>query len=343
MRRLPLFAALAILSLAGPLRSVTAAPIRAAYFYNYMPASHLDSLAVAGFDRAVVHWITDSLGATGTVQLRNFVTRGAVLGVSVAPQWALQARQRLEALPTSRRYTWGAGTVESAVACPLDSLFWRSALLDRANELLTAAPGLERIAIDLEIYGGGRHHYDAGPCRCTACLSDYSAGTRLLGRDPRRLSGLMAYEEGRLGRILTGLLSEFAVAHPGVEIGVFDLDFDSFVHRAFARALARAHVPTVDYCERTYATGGAAATIARSRLTALGLPEAPIVGGLWLKRWAPGDLRPAAQSIFDRAEGYFVFTTYSLWLDPAQLAGPYTLLGAPAAYWSALRQINEAP
>ena len=335
-------AALALLAVlcAGP---VAGAPIRGAYFYNYMPAAHVDTLGQAGFDRAVIHWITDSLGAAGTTQLRAFVDHGARSGVTVVPQWALQARARLVALPTARRYTWGAGPVETTVGGPLDSLFWRSVLLDRANEVLAAAPGVTRLAVDLEFYGAGRHHYDAGPCRCAACVREYAARVNLAGRDPRRLSGLMSYEEARLSRLLTRLLSEFAAAHPGVELGVFDLDFDSFVHRALARALARSHVPTADYCERTYSTGGAPATIAVSRLAALGLPAAPVVGGLWLKRWTPAELPAAVQSIRDHAAGYFIFTTYSLWLDPSQLTGPYTLLGSPASYWAALRQTNEAP
>ena len=48
----------------------TPPPVRAAYFYNYMDVDHLDSLAARGFDRAVIHWITDSLGARGTAELR---------------------------------------------------------------------------------------------------------------------------------------------------------------------------------------------------------------------------------------------------------------------------------
>ena len=144
------------------------APIRAAYFYDYMPLSHLDSLAAVGMNRAVIKWIADSLGARGTAKLRSFMGRGASLGVEIAPCFAFNAPTRLRALPTTRRYTWGAGgTVESRVACPLDSSFWRSGLLDRANEILAASPRVSRLVVDLEIYSGSRHHYDAGPCRCT--------------------------------------------------------------------------------------------------------------------------------------------------------------------------------
>ena len=41
---------------------VDATPVRAAYFYHYMGAAHLDDLASHGFARAVIHWIPDSLG-----------------------------------------------------------------------------------------------------------------------------------------------------------------------------------------------------------------------------------------------------------------------------------------
>src|SRR5207244_59589 len=107
------------------------APVRASYFYSYMDADHIDSLAGAGFNRAVIKCIQDSLGTRGATELRGFLSRAAGLGIEVVPEWSLQATSRLAALPTTRRYTWG-GTVENNVGCPLDSSFWRSALRDRA-------------------------------------------------------------------------------------------------------------------------------------------------------------------------------------------------------------------
>jgi hypothetical protein len=143
-----------------------------------------------------------------------------------------------------------------------------------------------------------------------------------------------------LERTLTGLLSEFATRHPGVEMAVFDLDLDSFVHRALARALSRSGVPTADYCERSYTAGGGALPMARARLDALGLSDAPLIGGLWLKRFRPGLLAAAVNSVLERSEGYFIFTTYSLWLEPTRLHGPYTLVGTQGDYWKALTEAN---
>jgi hypothetical protein len=146
-----------------------------------------------------------------------------------------------------------------------------------------------------------------------------------------------------VARILSGLLAEFAAAHPGVALDVLDLDLASFVHRGFARALARSGTPTADYSESSYAVGGWPLPRARSRLARLGLAGVPLVGGIWLQRFAPEDLGAAVASILEYADGYFVFTTFSLWQDPSQLSGPYTLLGAPADYWRALREANRAP
>jgi hypothetical protein len=102
-------------------------------------------------------------------------------------------------------------------------------------------------------------------------------------------------------------------------------------------------VPTIDYCERSYHLGGAPLSGARTRLDALGLAAAPLVGGVWLKRWTPRELPDGVRTILDRSDGYFVFTTYSLWLEPGQLAGPYELRGSPDGYWRALLEVNRWP
>ena len=323
--------------------AAAAAPVRAAYFYNYMRMGHLDSLRAHGFDRAVIHWIPDSLGVQGALDLDRYASRGLALGIGITPQWSFQSPARLASRPWARRYTWRAGR-EPDVPCPNDSLYWRSALLDRADEFLTGGRGIARIAIDLELYRAGRHQYDAGPCRCPSCLAAYTGRRGLAAkRGAPSLAGLLGWQEARLERTLTGILSEFRARHPGVELGVFDLDRETFVHRALARALARAGVPTADYCELSYSTSGADLVAARGRLDTLGQKSAPLIGGLWLKRFAPGDVPAALRSITAVADGYFIFTTFSLWLDPAQLHGPYTLPGSRADYWAALREANREP
>lgn len=332
------------LAWAAAVQAGPAPPIRAAYFYHYMGAAHLDSLHVHGFDRAVIHWIPDTLGVAGQAELHAYAARALALGIEVTPQWSLQSPVRLQSRPRDRRYTWGRGRREAEVPCPNDSLYWRSALLDRAAEFLSAAPSVTCLAIDPELYRGGRHHYDAGPCRCRSCLAAYAAGRPLSSRGENpSLAGLLGWQEARLERTLAGILAEFATRYPGVELGVFDLDLDSFVHRALARALARAAVPTVDYSERSYASGGAALVAARGRLDALGQKGTPLIGGLWLKRHSPEEVPAALRAIATTGDGYFVFTTFSLWLDPARLEGPYTLSGSPQDYWAALAEANRQP
>lgn len=337
-------AAIAIVLALALTPSLAASAVRAAYVYDYMPPSHIDSLAACGFDRVLVHALPDSLDAAAAAKLRSLVDRGAADGVDVVPEWLLQQASRLAARPATRRYTWGHGTAEPTVACPLDSAYWRSALLDRLDETLAADPRVRRVAVDLELLNAGRHHYDAGPCQCAACIAEYAHGNaRLLSRDPARLSGLMPYEEARVASIFRGLLAEIARRHPGVEVGVLDLDFASFVHRATGRALARSGVPTADYTERTYGTGAASLTDARAQLARLGLNGTPLIGGLWLKRFTPAALTAAVRAMRSEADGYFAFTTYSLWQSPARLSGPYLLQGAPGDYWTALRAANTLP
>ena len=138
--------------------------------------------------------------------------------------------------------------------------------------------------------------------------------------------------------MLTGVLEEFARRFPGVELGVLDLDRNLFPHRALARALARTGVPTADYSECSYATAGDPLDAARTRLDRLGLAKAPLYGGLWLQRFTPEQLRPALESIDRHADGFFIFTTYSLWQQPARLDGPYTLKAPAARYAQALAE-----
>ena len=152
----------------------------------------------------------------------------------------------------------------------------------------------------------------------------------------------MPFQESRLAGLLSTQLARFALRHPGVELGVFDLDLDSFVHRALARALTRARMATTDYCERTYPAGRGLPG-ARARLQAVGCTNVRLAGGIWLKRWAPQDVPATTRSINQSADGYFVFTTFSLWEDPSLLAGPYTLMGPPVEYWRAFRKANHSP
>lgn len=327
--------------------------IRAGYFYSYVSPFHLDSLANTGFNRAIIKFIGDSLAPRGTEELRGWIERAARLPVEVTPAWSLQSTARLAALRTPRRYTWGSGSIENGVGCPLDSLFWRSALLDRAREILAATPTVRRLALDLEIYTGRPHHY-VDPCVCAACIDEQertggSASASPVTPEPNAIGArtqrarsiaIARFEEARVTDILANLLAELARDRPGIELGVFDLDRDSFVHRAMARALARSGVGTVDYTERTYSVGSSSAAEARDALQALGL-SAPVVGGLWLKKFAPGVLPEAIGAMREQADGYFVFTTFSLWVEPEKRVGPYALQGTPAEYWAALRLANR--
>ncbi len=337
-------AAMAALVAAGlaAARPAPAASVRAAYFYHYLAPEHLDSLALAGFDRAVIHWIPDTLDAASARELAAFRARGAALGIEVVPEWVFQAPTRLAARPAARRYAWGEGEVEPSVPCPLDSAYWASALFERAEEFLAADPSLRRVAVDLEHFEGRRRHYDAGACRCASCVSEYARGTAGLDTSrPSRLAGLLAFEERALARRLVPQLEAFARRHPGVAIEVLDLDFDSFVHRALARALAKTGVPTADYCERSYSSGAAGLAGVRSRLRALGHGTTPVYGGLWLKRFAPAALAVALRDLRAACDGAFVFTTYSLAVDARELAGPYVLAGSARDTWTALAEGNR--
>jgi len=310
-------------------------PVRAAYFYSYMSLFHMDSLRSAGIERAMIKFIGDGLSDRTRNELHAFVTRSAQTGVELVPTFSLQATAILQGLATSRRYTWQlptGGTFEEAnVGCPVDSSFWRAVFLGRALEILEEAPTVRRIAVDLEIYTGSITHYIAGPCYCSSCTSEFEAAP---------LGSRSEFQLARMTSILTGLLAEFRNARPGVELGIFDLDKDADVHRAMIRALVQTNVPTTDYCERSYRLGGEALDLARTVLAAEG-SRAPVVGGIWLKQHPPEQMYGAIRSVLDHADGYFIFTTFSLWLPPDQLYGPYLIPGSQTDYWMQIKGSNQ--
>jgi len=45
--------------------------------------------------------------------------------------------------------------------------------------------------------------------------------------------------------------------------------------------------------------------------------------------------------VLQRADGHFIFTTYSLWLEPGQLKNDYVVESPQADYWDALTQGNS--
>jgi hypothetical protein len=225
------------------------------------------------------------------------------------------------------------------VGCPLDEAMWKSGLADRLNEILAADPGITRVLVDLELYSAGRHHYDAGPCRCASCRDAFPEARAADGGAAGE-AALVRAQEDRLVSFLTPMCSAFAAAHPGVEIGVFDLDFPSFVHRALARALVAAKVPAADYTERTYREGAARAGEAKAALDSLGV-RGPLVTGLLLKRILPANLTAMAKDAVARTDGYFIFTTYSLWQTAEKLTSDYTLPAPAAEYWPALSAANR--
>jgi PKD repeat protein len=311
-----------------------AAPVKAAYFYNYMSRDHLDSLARAGFNRAVIKSIGDSLGTAHAGELRAWLDRGQRVGMEVAVAWAIQAQSRVQSLPPDRRYTWGTGTVERTMGCPVDSAFWRTAVYDRALEMLRGAPALTRLHVDLESYSGSRTHYNSGPCRCRPCLAEYAAA--FAGRPAAEIPTLETYQEARVRDIFISLLARLTSLHPQIEITFFDLDLDSFVHRGLGRALTATRTRTMNFTERTYRTAGESVMAARLAMERIGL-NAPLVAGLNMARFAPADLTTAMQSVLSQADGCFIFTTYSLWEHPDKLGTAYQLAGTRAEYWNALR------
>ena len=90
---LPLLAALL------PAPAAASAPVRASYFYSYMTPDHLDSLARAGFNRAIIKCIDDSLLSRGRTEYQGFLAR-APSGVPRAGNSGVRQKRSVQSSPS---------------------------------------------------------------------------------------------------------------------------------------------------------------------------------------------------------------------------------------------------
>lgn len=249
--------------------------VRAVLCPDSLPPEHVDSLAARGFHRALVHLAHARLGAQESARLRAWIRRGALAGVEVVPQWPFQSGERMAGLPGSRRYAGQAAAPDPACPCPMDLDYWRDALVARTAEAVDAEPSLRAVALDFELHGGGRARYDA-PCRCAACVREYARAGG--SRSSRRVADgpLARFQEKRLEQRLYVLLRGMRSRWPSLEVGVLDLDRGSFVHRALARALLRAHVGTIDYSAAADGPSGVAFERPQSHPRIAGIESATV-------------------------------------------------------------------
>jgi len=295
-----------------------------------VPTAHRGFEAPSPLEDAVQDvCIQDSLGARGTTEMTRFFAHASGFAIKVVPEWSLRRRWRVERAAHRAALHLGLHRRgQRRLVRPTRPSGGACCAIARGRGAWLIFPAVRHLAVDPRDL-----HRQPPPLRwpghaAARAASRSSPRGRLA---PRRISNDSKRSDWSASS--TGCSASWRRCDRGLEIDFFDLDFDSFVHRAMVRALVQTGLPTTNYCERSYAA--AAAAIPRRRahpLDSLGL-AAPLVCGSQLKNFDPPHLVDAMGSVAQAADGYFIFTSYSLWQAPSQLTGPYVLAGRHADYW----------
>jgi len=284
-------------------RAADAGATRAAYLYDYMPADHLDSLAAAGFNRALIHALPDLFDAGGAARLRALVDPVSPQASRSCPSGCC-SRITPGHPPGGAPYTWGRGVVEPR----------RRARSTRPTGAARCSIAPERrwpptgayapMAVDLELLGAGRHHTMPGRA-LSVCVAEHAHGRGAAARDPARLSGLLPYEEAPGWPHSRRAARRAPARHPGVELAV--LDSTSLVRAPRAGALARAQRGATPTTPRARTGGAAAMADARAQARATRVDRFAAGRRVWLPEalLTRGARRRRSAACAPPADGYF--------------------------------------
>ncbi len=335
----------------GRPETLLASPIRGAYFYASLPADHLNALAGAAFNTGLVKVVDLAWSPALLADLAAKRARADSLGIDLFITLNFHnARLLRDRCAPERRFRDRGGIVHPGIPCPADTAYWCGLLEEMVLPVARTLARPARIALDLELYSD-LSHYPPGPCTCTDCRLDYTGYTgvnRPLAAtwiDHLPLGDLEDLERAEREWVVGILVGELAaierVTGGPLELAVLDLGRPGLPNRALLQAFSRLGLAVIDFTELSYEKGSG--TPSAEIQLAYTPPPTPVatVGGLWLAKWSPSALETEAVNLARQGAGYWIFTSASLALPPAQLSGPYTLRGPREEYWQALERANR--
>ena len=246
---------------------------------------------------------------------------------------------------------------------PLEQRYWLGQLLCEARfaaELSTSVPSVQAFLVDVEMYAGDMMW------RWNSSFDDqtFQAVVDRMGEEQLLEQEIQFEHVGRGDRYQwladNGLLEDyFAIAAQQVadiarrfrrEIDAINPDFQlgllpyeaNWFYDGWIRGLVSERAPVLVCSEEEYASGLTTTAFARTaRLEKMGI-NFRYVPGLLIGNFSPKQLGIQARRCLEATNGYWLFTTYSLWQpQPEKLWGAYQIKAPKEQYWAALAQANE--
>jgi len=251
------------------------------------------------------------------------------------------------------------GFVERYV-CPLDERFWKehfSKSIMQAVEYSTQADNeVTGLWIDFELYHQIRQrYYTTNACYCDHCFKaflksqwrDAPAVAPEKRQQWLRDNGLFEkyhpYLQGRIEAFAKDLRERIHAVNPRFLLGFYPTP-KNWSLIGVARGLSTKERPIILWATDTYGGGGPTRVPKDWRKT---FEEQGIhtrySAGLLLRCYTAPNLAANLYHTTQEGDGYWLFTTYTLWTPPEKCGEYYYLAGgSPDEYWAAINTANDA-
>ncbi len=243
-------------------------------------------------------------------------------------------------------------------ACPLEERFWQEHLLpgmlERAELANDPELQVDGLWIDFELYAtvtGQRYYTNA--CYCDHCMSEFAQHKNIelpeLALDERYPWLVEQGYAEEYTRLLQDRVQEHATAvreqvhavNPNLLLGFYPTPHNwSLV--GVARAFSTERLPIVLWATDTYGGGGPDRVPDdwREHYADLGI-NARYCAGMLLRCYSAKNLAAYIYHTGAECNGYWLFTTYTLWKPKEERSGDYYLAaGTSQEYWEALERGN---
>lgn len=243
-------------------------------------------------------------------------------------------------------------------ACPLEERFWQdhllAGMLERAKLADDPELQVDGLWIDFELYAtvtGQRYYTNA--CYCDYCMSEFAEhrgiGIPDLALDERHpwleeqgyAQDYTQLLQNRVEEHATEVREQVHEVNPNLLLGFYPTPHNwSLV--GVARAFSTERLPIILWATDTYGGGGPnnVPDDWREHYAELGI-NARYCAGMLLRRYSAKNLAAYIYHTSAECDGYWLFTTYTLWNPVEEHKGDYYLAaGTPEEYWDAIERGN---